>query len=163
MAETADSAEDVHPTNGSAMPDLIAFHLRRAGTIVLQDLQARLAEANIRPVQFAILTMLSARPGIRQSQLSPALGIRRTNLVPLLTELETRGLCERRPVPGDRRAAALFLTEAGGMVRQHCEREASAHETRLSGRLGPEGRLQLMSLLHMLTEAAADSSGAVAI
>lgn len=140
----------------ATMPDLLSFWLRRATAIALQDLQLGLAEANIRPIQFAILAMLAARPGVRQSQISPALGIRRTNLVPLLSELEARGLCERRPVPGDRRAAALFLTEEGQAVRETCARDAAAHDARLAGRIGPEGRSQLLALLHRLTDPAFD-------
>jgi DNA-binding MarR family transcriptional regulator len=147
--------DDPVPTD-VAMPELVTFLLRRAAALASQDLQASLAETNIRPIQFAILNTLAARPGVRQSQLSPALGIRRTNLVPLLAELETRGLCERRPVPGDRRASALFLTESGRAVWRACGRDAAAHEARLSGRIGPGGRDILASLLQRLGDPALD-------
>ncbi len=155
MGESTDVADEPFLATGTAVPELLTFSLRRAATAALQDLQAGLAHANVRPIQFAILTVLADRPGVRQSQLSPTLGIRRTNLVPLLSELEGRGLCERRPVPGDRRAAALFLTEAGHTVRAQCAREAALHETRLCGRIGPDGREHLLSLLQQLTDRSA--------
>jgi DNA-binding MarR family transcriptional regulator len=157
MTDANDPLDDSLVPAGNSMPDLLTFTLRRAAALAVQDLQAGLAEAKVRPVQFAILEMLWARPGVRQSQLSPTLGIRRTNLVPLLSELEGRGLCERRPVPGDRRAAALFLTEAGQNLRDQCHNKATQHEQKLSGRLGPEGRQQLAALLHRLNDPAFDT------
>lgn len=94
---------------------------------------------------------------MRQSQLSPVLGMRRTNLVPLLADLERRGLSERRPVPGDRRAAALFLTDLGREVLSRCEAGCEAHETYLAERLGVAGRAQLMALLQRLTDSVLDT------
>ena len=161
MGETTDVADEPFLATGMAVPELLTFSLRRAAAVALSDLQGGLAQAKVRPIQFAILTVLGDRPGVRQSQLSPMLGIRRTNLVPLLSELEARGLCERRPVPGDRRAAALFLTDAGMAVREHCAREAALHEDRLCGRIGPNGREQLVALLHRLTDPTSDQPAPV--
>ena len=159
MAEPPDLLDDIPPATDTGMPELLTFSLRRAAAATLLELQAALAEDAIRPIQFAIMTVLAARPGLRQSQLSPMIGIRRTNLVPLLSELEARRLCERRPVPGDRRAAALFLTEAGATVSARCTERAAAHETRLAVRIGPQERQHLAALLHRLIDSGSDMPG----
>jgi DNA-binding MarR family transcriptional regulator len=137
-------------------PDLILFVLRRAAATVAQDLQERLAGDGIRPSAYAALALLEQRPGARQSQLSLALGMRRTNLVPLLADLVERGLCERRAIQTDRRAAALFLTVQGEAVLRRCEAECHTHEAQFSRRLGADGRAYLMSLLHRLSDGAFD-------
>ncbi len=138
-------------------PDLLLFALRRAAAVVTADFEARVGGEDIRPAAFAVLSLLKDSPGLRQSQLSPLVGMRRTNLVPLLAELERRGLSERRPVPGDRRAASLFLTEQGHDVLARCEVGCAAHEALLTGRLGASGRAQLLALLHRLTDHAFDA------
>lgn len=45
------------------------------------------AEANIRPVQYSILSVIESNPGLSQRQLAATLGIKRTNLVGLIDEL----------------------------------------------------------------------------
>ncbi len=143
------------PEPDAPTTELILFALRRATAKVAQDFQEMQGEDAIRPSAFAVLSLLRQRPGIRQSQLSPLLGIRRTNLVPLLAELTARGLCERQAVPGDRRAAALYLTAAGVRTLDSAAAACRAHEAKLAARLGPGGREQLLSLLHRLPGPAA--------
>ncbi len=138
-------------------PALLLFALRRATSVVAADFEAKIGPDGIRPAAFAVLTLLKQTPGLRQSQLSPLVGMRRTNLVPLLAELERRGLSERRPVPGDRRAAALFLTEQGSAVLARCESSCAKHEALLAARLGMSGRAHLMALLHRLADNAFDA------
>lgn len=138
-------------------PDLILFALRRATSAVTSDFQAKIGTDDIRPAAFAVLVLLDRSPGLRQSQLSPVLGMRRTNLVPLLADLERRGLSERRPVPGDRRAAALYLTDLGREVLARCAAGCAEHEARLAERLGDSGRAQLLALLHRLADSAFDT------
>lgn len=138
------------------LPGLIGYALRRAQLLVFQDFHQLFAEADIRPAQFSVLVVLHHNPGLRATQVAAALGIKRTNFVPLFDGLEARGLAERRRVAGDRRASALFLTEAGSGMVARLERLAARHEAKFTARLGVEGRYQLMGLLHRLTEAAFD-------
>ncbi len=157
MADDGALGERDEPVDGElSAPNLILFALRRAASSVTLDFQSKVGGDDIRPSAFAVLTLLKRMPGLTQSQISPVLGMRRTNLVPLLSELERRGLAERRPVPGDRRASALFLTDHGGTVLARCEAGCAAHEARLAGRLGATGRAQLLALLHRLTDSAFD-------
>ena len=77
--------------------------------------------------------------------------------MPLVDALEARGLAERRPVPGDRRARGLFLTRLGAEALARLEAKAAAHEAKLAARLGSEGRMQLVALLRRLSDPRPDA------
>lgn len=136
----------------------LGFALRRAQAAVAADFFRSFGAEEIRPSQFAVLTVLRHNPGLRQTQVSFALGIKRTNFVPLVDELERRGLAERRRVPGDRRAAALFLTREGATVLDRLEAIAAAHEARFVARLGAERHAALLRLLALLAERSLDAA-----
>src|SRR6516165_8251255 len=92
------------------LPELIGFMLRRAQIVVFQEIFPLFSEVDIRPAQFSVLVVIERNPGLTQSQVSAALGIKRTNFVALLDSLEQRGLAERQARAGDRRSHALYLT-----------------------------------------------------
>lgn len=144
---------DVSPTP----PGALRLALRRAQAAMNDDLAAQFAGAPLRPGQYTILALLGQAPGLRQSQLSAALGMQRTNLVPLLDALVRDGMIERRAVPGDRRAAGLHLTGAGQATLAHLAPLAAEHERRFTARLGPGGGLALLGLLARLCDPAFDS------
>jgi len=131
--------------------------LRRAHAGVMDGLHAALADEGMRALPFAVLVVLGRNPGLRQTQVGFALDIQPTNLVPLVDALEARGLAERRPVPGDRRARGLFLTRLGAETLARLEAKAAAHEAKLAARLGPEGRMQLVALLRRLSDPRPDA------
>jgi len=147
----AGAAVDVGPLSG-----LIGYALRRAQLAVSRDLAQQFAALDIRPTQYAVLVVLARNPGLRAGQVALALGIRRANFVPLLDGLEARGLAERGRATGDRRASALFLTDAGVAMLARLEPLLAAHEAKFAARLGSDGRYQLMGLLHRLGDAAFD-------
>jgi DNA-binding MarR family transcriptional regulator len=68
-----------------------------------------------------------------------------SNLTGLVDRLETRGLVERRPDPGDRRVRLLALTAEGNRVSQ-ASWVAVARRCALTS-LGPDQRVQLARLL----------------
>lgn len=59
-----------------------------------------------------LLMQLAAQDGPIQSDLAAILDIEQPTLVRLLDGLERKGLVERRPVEGDRRARRIVLTPA---------------------------------------------------
>jgi DNA-binding MarR family transcriptional regulator len=140
------------PVNLDELASSIAFALRRARLAVHQDLLASLARHDIRPAQYAVLVVLGANPGLRQNQVCAALDIRTTNFVTLFDGLETRDLAERQPIAGDRRARGLFLTAAGATALARLAALQAEHEARFTARVGTEGKRQLLSLLHRLTD-----------
>jgi DNA-binding MarR family transcriptional regulator len=143
------------PVELGLLPDLIGYALRRAQIVVFADFHERFAAEDIRPAQFGVLEVLQRNPGLRQTQVSAALGIRRTNFVPLFDGLEQRGLAERRAVEGDRRASALHLTAKGDALLRRLQKMVTEHEAKFVDRIGPRGKAQLLSLLQQLVGPAA--------
>ena len=148
------SADPTPP--GHVLPEQLLQALRRAQAAVSEAFHAPLAAQDIRPLQHAVLQVLRRQPGLRQSQASEALGIARTNFVPLFDALERRGLAERRDVEGDRRARGLFLTAAGAALLDTVDPVLAAQEARLNQRLGADGRHTLLALLGRLADTAFD-------
>jgi DNA-binding MarR family transcriptional regulator len=130
------------------LPELIGYVLRRAQLVVFQDFFNAFAPFDIRPAQFSVLTVIERNPGLTQSQVAAALGIKRTNFVGMLDELEKRGLAERRAGARDKRSYALYLTADGTALMRKLKPVLKAHESRMIDLVGEEGRDRLVDLLH---------------
>jgi DNA-binding MarR family transcriptional regulator len=161
VSTSADDIDEVVETAGSVdlgpLPTLLGYALRRAQVAVFQDFHSRFAADDIRPAQYSVLKILQLNPGLRQTQVSAALGVKRTNFVPLFDGLEQRGLAERRPVPGDRRASALYLTDAGANLLKRLDAVVAEHERKFVARIGEQGKAQLIALAQRLQDPALDS------
>ncbi len=136
------------------LPGLIGFMLRRAQFAVFQEIFHLFSQVSIRPAQFSVLTVIERNPGLTQSKVASALGIKGTNFVAVLDSLEQRGLAERRPAAGDRRSHALHLTEEGRAVMRRVKQLVDIEEKRLVARIGERGRAELLDLLGRLAEGA---------
>jgi DNA-binding MarR family transcriptional regulator len=76
--------------------------------------------------RFDMLAALSRHPeGLKMSQLSDVLRVSNGNVTGIADRLADEGLVKRVPVPGDRRAMILRLTQAGA---EEFARQATAHE-----------------------------------
>ena len=157
--ESADPPAAAGPTSGHAsldmspLPGLIGYALRRAHAAVFARYRRHFADLDIRPVQLGILTVVANNPGLKQADVSAALGIQRANLVPLLAELAARDLVERARAEGDRRSHALALTPAGAVLLAECQAREAALERELAATIGPEGRERLLALLRRIETA----------
>jgi DNA-binding MarR family transcriptional regulator len=70
-----------------------------------------------------------------------------SRLVPLVDDMERRGLVERRRDQRDRRSHALYLTGEGGRIMGQLRLVAVAHEDAVCAGLDPGERRQLGELL----------------
>jgi DNA-binding MarR family transcriptional regulator len=134
------------------MHGYLGYLLRRAQMLAYADFIAELADLNLSPGQFGVLTVIDTNPGLRQSEVSAALGIQKTNFVAVLNGFERRGLAVRKPVAGDRRSYALYLTSEGKALLRAARAAQVRHESRLVERIGEQGRTQLLGLLEKLTQ-----------
>jgi DNA-binding MarR family transcriptional regulator len=136
---------------GSALLEsLVGYCLRRASNLVMADFMTAVGGLGLRPALFAMLAVARENPGINQSALGRALGIQRTNLVPLIAELDDRGLIERRPAAHDRRALAIHLTDAGETLLTEAEGRIRPHEERMLQRLTARERASLRDMLNRI-------------
>ena len=153
-------AERLDPQSGHGKPidmepltSSVGYQLRRAQLAVFYHFIHCFAEYDIRPAQFSVMVLIDRNPGLNQSEIAAALGIKRTNFVALIDSLDRRGLAMRMSTQSDRRSYALYLTESGKALVQELLRRQGEHEARIIARIGLDGRDALVSLLADVTSA----------
>ena len=134
------------------LTEYLGYALRRASMSAVGEFLEAFSEVELRPTQFAVLTLIAGNPGVRQTEICAALGIQKANFVPLLNELERRGLALRKSVAGDRRSSALHLTPLGNTTLQRAQTIHEGYESRFVTRLGKRGRDQLLALLNKVMD-----------
>jgi DNA-binding MarR family transcriptional regulator len=150
--EDAEASSGRHVSFGP-LTDYLGYALRRAQMSAVAEFLEAFKEVDLRPTQLAVLIIISENPGVRQTEVCDALGIQKANFVPLLNELERRGLALRKSVAADRRSSALHLTPLGHTTLQRALTIHDAYENRFVTRLGRRGRDQLLALLNKVMEA----------
>lgn len=126
----------------------LGYLLRRASAAMMADLGEGLAAIDLRPVEGTVLILVGANPGCIQSDLGRMLGIKRANMVPLMSALVARGYLEKSPVDG--RSYALFLTPEGEAARARTDAIMDAHEARFSALLEGEDEAGLRGALELI-------------
>ncbi|HEY0212110.1 MAG TPA: MarR family transcriptional regulator [Paenirhodobacter sp.] len=142
-------ASNRRPTHETALrlPDLVGYHLRRASVFDLQGAVAALDPTGLRTVPMSVLLAIVEAPGISSADICRALGIQRANIVPILTDLDKRGLFLREADPSDNRVQRLYPTRKGEEEAARAFALIAAHEDRMLARLSAEERAQLRHLL----------------
>ncbi|WP_347058824.1 MarR family winged helix-turn-helix transcriptional regulator [Blastococcus sp. HT6-30] len=111
-----------------------------------------LAPWDLSPHQARALRVICARDGVRLSDLADSLHIAPRSATEVADGLQERGLVERTPDPGDRRAVLLRPTAEGRRVRDEVGRARAADSAELFGRLGPEDQAALTRILRALAD-----------
>ena len=70
------------------LDDIVGYRLRRAQVVVYQDYVRTVGSLDIRPSQFAAMTIIGANPGLSQTTLASTMGIDRSGAVILIDALE---------------------------------------------------------------------------
>lgn len=146
------AAEPARSVGLAPLMGYVGYAVRRAQIAVFGDFLESLREVDLRPAQFGVLVVIADNPGMRQSEVCAGLGIQKANFVPLISELEARGLVVREPGATDRRSYALHLTAQGEALLRRARELHAKHEARLTDRIGRRGRAQLLVLLNRLAD-----------
>lgn len=146
----------VDPQRGlpASLQASLGYAVRRAQIHAYQHFAAVMGPADVRPAQFALLTLIHQHPGLPQSAAGELLGIEKGNLTGLLLELGERGWTERHGSPVDRRAYSLHLTARGKTQTRRLIRQHEKYEAAIAARLSAAERAELMSLLAKLVSKA---------
>jgi threonine dehydrogenase-like Zn-dependent dehydrogenase len=83
----------------------------------------------------------------------------RAGLTGLVDRAERRGLAERAPVPGDRRALRVTLTDAGRQAAAAFHAEVTAELSQLLSPLASQDREQFRTAMAKITQAAGRTAG----
>lgn len=129
------------------------FLVRRLHQIHVAMFFEECKTANITPVQYAILTVLSVMSGLDQTSLGQEVGLDRTTTADVVRRLEERGLLERRDNPADRRTRHVFLSKEGKSLVTSLRNDMARAQERMLAPLTPTQRKTFMNLLATLVEA----------
>jgi DNA-binding MarR family transcriptional regulator len=124
-----------------------AFLLSTIGFAVARRFAAAIEPFGLEPRDFALLRAIGFAEGQSQQALGERLQIPPSRMVAIVDELERRGLVERRQNPEDRRARALFMTEAGQRLMAQAFEAAAAHDRAVVSELSEAERRELVELL----------------
>jgi DNA-binding MarR family transcriptional regulator len=135
------------PAFGVELDDLMGYNLRLAHGVQKQRFAATFGELGIRPLTLSVLGAIYDTPGITQAELGRKLNIKRANMVPVMAELQGRGLIARRPSDNDLRGRAVRLTPAGIKFTANLLERHRRLEDDLCAAFGLRERDQLLQLL----------------
>jgi len=137
----------VDEVDTSFLKSLVGYNARRAALTIIERFLVRMAEFNLRPVDFSVMSVIHHNPGVTSRQLCNALNLLPPNLVGLIQSLETRALIHKLPHPKDKRATGLHATPKGIRLMIEAEEAATKLELENSAKLTPT---QLKTLLELL-------------
>lgn len=139
------------PVDEGELRQLLGWRLAQAAVITGAAFQAQVAgPLGLRPVEFSLLELLRASPGLSPAQLARALAISRPQATQVLDRLEAQALVRRQPSGSDGRGIEVHATPAGlRCVREALPRLVAAEQAKLRG-LSVAERAMLMELLEKL-------------
>jgi DNA-binding MarR family transcriptional regulator len=148
-----DVSTDAQPPGAEETPLDDADVLVQLSRLV-QGAFARIADRHdLTPVQGRLLCVLAQGPR-GMTELARCCGVEKAALTGLVDRAERRGLAERAPVPGDRRALRVTLTDAGRRSAAAFHAEVTAELNQLLSPLAPPDREQLQTAMAKITQAA---------
>ncbi|MFZ4472539.1 MAG: MarR family winged helix-turn-helix transcriptional regulator [Limnohabitans sp.] len=132
------------------MQSLLGYNARRASLAIIEQFHVDMANFDLRPVDFSVLSLIRHNPGTTSRQLCQALNILPPNMVVFLKNFEKRQLVERTPHPTDGRAMGLTLTESGEALIQAAEKTAMDSGLKATSALTESERQTLARLLQKI-------------
>ena len=147
-------ADPEDPVDYGMLNRRIGYVLRRAQIAVFQDFYETVGALDISPAQYSVLSIIEANPGLSQTQVADALGIKKANFVAMIKGLGSRGLAERRPTPNDRRSYALHLTDRGHSLIRELHAASDRHEQRIRSAVGEQAYRDLVAPLVRISKIA---------
>jgi DNA-binding MarR family transcriptional regulator len=113
------------------MNEFIGYKIKRLQHAIMTELEAILRPYNLRPMDFAILNIVAANPGIHQGGVAGLLGAEPPAVVLASDRLEAADLIARYSDPKDRRLRALYLTQNGTKLLPLVIKDVNAQERKL--------------------------------
>lgn len=133
-----------------AVEGAVGYHLRRAQTMVLEDVGRRMRALGLKPRDFTVMSVISANPGINASRIAESLPMKRSNLSVLLLRLKRRGLVRRADGEDFSRIQSLHLSREGSDLLEQARRLHREHLGFLESILGRPAMAQLIRSLRKL-------------
>ncbi len=129
---------------------LVGYNCRRVHLRIAPLFMERMAQYELRQVDYTILTLANINPDLNQKRLAQAIHVSPPNLTPLLDRLEKRGLLNRKRNPADKRSQVLALTDAGKNLCGKADQTALELENEATAALANDELAELLRLLQKI-------------
>ncbi|WP_218127904.1 MarR family winged helix-turn-helix transcriptional regulator [Belnapia rosea] len=139
------------PAAASLLLDRPGVLVRRLHQIHSAMFQEECGAFGVTPVQYSLLTLVAAAPGMDQGSAASGLRLDRFTTADVIKRLQAAGLLQVGP-GRDRRTRLLTLTERGGEVYAAMQESAARAHERLVAPLPPRQRALLMRMLRRLVD-----------
>jgi DNA-binding MarR family transcriptional regulator len=126
--------------------------IRRSQQIAVSLFMEECASHDLTPIQYAVLSVLAARPGIDQSTLAGLAALDRATIGDVVARLARRRLLSRTPDASDRRSRVLTLTPQGARLLSEAEAAVRRAQRRILAPLSAGERKTFMTLLAKLVD-----------
>ncbi|WP_427308315.1 MarR family winged helix-turn-helix transcriptional regulator [Cupriavidus sp. H39] len=113
----------------------LGYLLRQAGAANRLRMERALADLNVTPPQFVVLTMLGAYAGLSGADLARLALLTPQTVSVIVGNLEKAGHIERAPHPVHGRIQTIALTAQGKALLAQCRERVMANEARLAAGL----------------------------
>lgn len=151
MSEVAPYLARVPGIQYGVLDTLTGYAVRRTQLRMYEDFVQALAAWHITPPRYSALVIISLNRGLKLTQLAQIMGIARSGAVILVDALADLGYVTREPMPEDRRAFSLQLTDRGRTDLALITAAVQAHDDRVTASLNAEELETLHRLLHKLS------------
>jgi MarR family transcriptional regulator for hemolysin len=128
----------------------IALRLTVLARLLRSDFDRHVDDVGLTRSQWSLIAVAARRPGSTQRQISELLEMSEASAGRLVDRLEADGVLERRELEGDRRARAVFLTDAASPLLERMSVMARAREERWFRGLSDRDLGHLSELLETL-------------
>ncbi len=146
----AEAMEEKLEIDLNVVEGAVGYHLRRAQTMVLEDVGRRMKPLGLGPPEFTVMSVMHANPGIHATRIAESLPMKRSNLSVLLARLKRRGLVQRADGEESGRVHSLRLTREGEALLESARRLHREHLRFLETILGRSEMARLIKALRRL-------------
>jgi DNA-binding MarR family transcriptional regulator len=142
------NATDNTRTLKDPLAHFLSYQLRRAAFVTLSALVESLAGLGSSVTEAIVIRFVHANPGCTQADIGRAIGVKRTNMVPIVNGLMLKRLLERTAADG--RSHSLYLTVDGRELHRKIVKVGRANEEYFFGDVSEDTRQDLMNLFQSL-------------
>ena len=126
---------------------VLGIHIGTVNSLLLSRLERQLESFKVTPKQIAILWLVNANPGVKQSDLSRFFKIERPTVHQFVRQLTLNGHLISEPSKLDRRAGGLWITETGAATLTAAREIIFTDESEVLSPLTPDERAELYRLV----------------
>ena len=135
----------------SALDDALGFNLDRVATFFRRELLVALANYDLTPEQWQLMSVLwGNEAGLSQQEITDLLAKDKHNISRMIRRLEAKGWLERQPDPADARALTVRTTPLGASLQEPIAQSLDHHFGHLDLGLSDAEQTRLVQMLKVL-------------